>query len=162
MVVLRRMLLTFAILGGLVVVAGFALAIRSQGMTPELGIDAGHLRPCPDSPNCVCSESYGGQQEQHAIAPLPLAGRQAALGWAALRQAIAQAGGTIVSDHGGYLHATFTSRLFRFVDDVEARLDEEHGVIQLRSASRVGRSDLGVNRQRIEAIRTLWSKQLKR
>lgn len=155
------MLLTVGILASLIVIAGFLLGIRSQGMTPESGLDAGHLRPCPDSPNCVCSENHPDRQGQHAIAPLPLAGVPADRVWPLLREVIRQAGGQIVSDHDGYLHAIFTSRLFRFVDDVEAHLDMESGVIQLRSASRVGRSDLGVNRKRVEAIRSLWSRLLK-
>lgn len=145
------MLLTIAVLAGLLVVAGFALGIRSQGMKPSTGLQNGHLRPCPDSPNCVSSEGNAGPQ--HAIAPLALGKVPMARAWDALQQTIVHLGGHIDSADAGYLHATFTSRLFRFVDDVEARPDIEAGVIQIRSASRVGRSDLGVNRQRIESIR---------
>ncbi|MDQ6965890.1 MAG: DUF1499 domain-containing protein, partial [Mariprofundaceae bacterium] len=56
-----------------------------------------------------------------------------------------------------YLHATFTSRLFRFVDDVELHRDAASGVVHIRSASRVGHSDFGVNRKRVEVIRKLLS-----
>jgi uncharacterized protein (DUF1499 family) len=67
--------------------------------------------------------------------------------------ALLDLGGVIVLVENGYLAATFQSPLFRFVDDVELRLDRPSGVIHIRSASRVGRSDLGKNRERVEAIR---------
>jgi uncharacterized protein (DUF1499 family) len=57
-----------------------------------------------------------------------------------------------------YIHAEFTSALFRFVDDVEFQIDAESGLIHFRSASRVGRSDLGVNRKRMESIRMAFEK----
>jgi uncharacterized protein (DUF1499 family) len=65
-------------------------------------------------------------------------------------------GGKIITDDGGYLHATFTSRIFRFVDDLELRLDGENGIIHLRSASRTGYSDFGVNRKRAEQFQALF------
>ncbi|HXH71314.1 MAG TPA: DUF1499 domain-containing protein [Mariprofundaceae bacterium] len=145
------MLLALAVLVVVVLAAGFALGIRSQAMAPATGLQNGQLRPCPDSPNCVCSEAYA--DPQHAIAPLSPGKMPLARAWAALQQIVVRRGGHIESVDAGYLHATFTSRLFRFVDDVEARPDTEAGVIHIRSASRVGRSDLGVNRQRVEAIR---------
>lgn len=155
------MLLSVAILVGLVLIVGFALGIRSQGIVPTLGLQHDRLRACPDSPNCVCSEVYAGRLPQHAIAPMKFPGVPADRAWEVLQQVIVQQGGALVSVDAHYLHATFTSHLFRFVDDVEARLDSQAGVIQLRSASRVGRSDLGVNRKRLESIRTHWSAGLR-
>jgi len=104
----------------------------------------GGLRPCPDSPNCVCSEGESGQ-----VIPFPLPPG----GWGALRQAIVALGGSIERDDGDYLHATFRSRLFGFVDDLECRLDG--GSIQVRSAARKGWWDLGVNRRRVERLRAV-------
>ena len=72
--------------------------------------------------------------------------------WKKLTKIITRQGGEVQQDDGSYLHATFTSPVFRYVDDVELRLDEDHGLIHIRSASRVGRSDFGVNRKRIERI----------
>lgn len=63
----------------------------------------------------------------------------------------------IIRSTGPYIHAEFTSALFRFVDDVEFLVDDRASVIHVRSASRIGHSDLGVNRRRIETIRTLWT-----
>jgi len=85
---------------------------------------------------------------EHGVPPIALNDGA----WARLNHVISEQGGVIDQDDGHYLHATFTSSLFRFVDDVELRLDSAAGVIQIRSASRAGRSDFGVNRQRIERI----------
>lgn len=129
------------------VVALYALALYSrQGEAP--GLVDGRLAPCPDSPNCVCSESHA--DTAHRVEPLAPADDAQ---WLQLQQAVQAPGGNLTEVRGDYLHAEFRSALFGFVDDFEARRDGE--VIQLRSASRVGRSDLGVNRERVDAIRLL-------
>jgi uncharacterized protein (DUF1499 family) len=129
-------------------IAYVAMAMQSQKTPDDLGLQQGLLRPCPDSPNCVCSEEHSQGNEQHALAPIN-ASYEA---WKKLTKIIIRQGGAIQQDDGSYLHATFTSPIFRYVDDVELRLDEDHGLIHFRSASRVGRSDFGVNRKRIERI----------
>ena len=63
----------------------------------------------------------------------------------------------IVKEEGGYLHAEARSFLFRFVDDVEFMFDADQQVIHVRSASRLGYSDLGVNRRRVERIRRAFN-----
>lgn len=124
--------------------AALSLTSREPG---ALGMRDGRLRPCPDTPNCVVSEG-----ERPSIAPLTFTG-DAADSWQAARSAVEALGGTVRTDDGGYLWATFTSRIFRFVDDLELRLDADGGAIHMRSASRVGHSDLGVNSKRVEALR---------
>lgn len=115
-----------------------------------LGVTGGRLRPCPESPNCVCSQDA---DEEHAIAPLQFEGDGAAE-WERLRQAIRNTPrAVIVTETPDYIHAEFTSLIFRFVDDVELFRAPADGVIHVRSASRVGYSDLGVNRQRVEQLR---------
>ena len=107
------------------------------------------LQPCPSSPNCVCSDST----DSHSIEPLAIAG-DPQLMWQRLQDYLAQQRGfTIkqVDDH--YLRVEAKTRLLRFVDDVEFELRTGDGVIAVRSASRVGYSDLGANRRRIEKIR---------
>jgi uncharacterized protein (DUF1499 family) len=79
------------------------------------------------------------------------------IAWQHLKQIVSGMGGEIKSHQGNYLWATFTSRIFRFVDDVEFRLVGAENVIHVRSASRVGYSDLGVNRKRVERLRTKFS-----
>lgn len=111
------------------------------------GVVDGRLAACPAAPNCVCSRCAGG----HAVAPL-----DAEL--AAARDALIALGGRVVSDDAGYVAATFTSTVFGFVDDVELRADEDAGVVHVRSASRVGYSDLDANRDRVEALRALLAR----
>jgi len=141
----------FIIIAALAVVgliAYIAMAIQSHKKPDNLGLHQGQLRPCPDSPNCVCSESHSQASQQHAIAPIKLADK----GWERIKSIIIEQGGKIELDDGLYLHATFTTPVFRYVDDVELRLDQEHGLIHIRSASRIGRSDFGVNRKRVEQL----------
>ncbi|MEM8936222.1 MAG: DUF1499 domain-containing protein [Pseudomonadota bacterium] len=125
-------------LGGLVV-----LGFQSRDMTPEIGIVDGALTPCPDSPNCVSSEP--GTPPSHYVDPLSPAV------WPQLPGVIDDLGGTRVAQSDGYLYATFSSSIFKFVDDVEFRLAED--AVHVRSASRVGESDMGANADRVAAIK---------
>jgi uncharacterized protein (DUF1499 family) len=115
------------------------------------------LAPCPNRPNCVSSQA---EDAAHRVEPLPLAGTpEQAL--ARLRQVIEAMPRAIVDEVGeAHLRARFRSRVFRFTDDVELRVDTPAGVIHIRSASRVGYSDHGVNRIRVEAIRSRYLAQV--
>ncbi len=145
-------LLALAVAALLLLWVGYFAYLSFTAPVPKVKLVAGHLRPCPDTPNCVSSESDVAAAR---IAPLPYQG-SAASAWTDLRAAIIAAGGTIVEERPDLIWATFTSRVFRFVDDVECRLAADAGVIHLRSASRAGRSDLGVNRKRAERLHTLF------
>ncbi len=112
------------------------------------GLVNGALRPCPGSPNCVSSEMPDRDLE-------PLASSVDG-GWERLRKAVISLGGSIEREEPGYLHATFRSRVFGFVDDLECRQDGD--VIQVRSASRLGWWDLGANRRRVERLREVLGK----
>jgi uncharacterized protein (DUF1499 family) len=127
--------------------------VSKNGQAP--GLVDGRLAPCPDSPNCVVSDHPG--QEGHTVEPLDVADMEHDEAWNALRQAVTRTGGVIVADTGGYLAAEYTSNVFGFVDDLEARLDAEAGVIHLRSASRVGKNDFGANAGRVAALRAAVS-----
>ena len=114
------------------------------------------LAPCPASPNCVSSKAT---DTEHFTEPLQFTG-DASMAWSRLIAALGtESRLSIVEDTGSYLHAEARSLVFRFVDDVEFVLDPEAGVIQVRSASRTGYSDFGVNRRRVERIRNLFSRQ---
>lgn len=107
------------------------------------------LQPCPSSPNCVCSDA----QDDHAIAPIKLAA-DPQYTWQRLQDYLSQQRGfTVKQVENDYLKAEARTRLLRFVDDVEFELREDAGIIAVRSASRVGYSDLGANRRRIEKLR---------
>ncbi len=142
-----------AILTGFILLVFVVLAVWSHGKSPDLGLIDGRLRPCPDKPNCVCSESWPGKQKIHEILPIIVEGKDTEVLWSNVKHAVLASGGRIMSETDSYLHAEFVSAIFRFVDDVEMRLDRENGVIHFRSASRVGHSDLGANRNRIEKVR---------
>ncbi|MBV7327975.1 DUF1499 domain-containing protein [Chloroflexi bacterium TSY] len=111
----------------------------------------GRFAPCPNKPNCVCSQD---SDQRHAIDPFPLTGSidEGREQLVAILNAMPRS--TIITVEDDYIHAEFRSRIFRFVDDVEFWLDAKNGVIHLRSAARSGYSDLGVNRARIEEIRS--------
>ena len=110
------------------------------------------LEACPDTPNCVSSLSG---DRIHAIEPLPLIDGNPAQSWARMIDAIEAVGGKVLVNESHYCHAVFSSRLFRFKDDFEARLSEER--IDIRSASRAGSSDMGQNRKRVEALRRAYT-----
>ena len=129
-----------------VMVAGCTGARSSQ-----IGVMGGRLAACPESPNCVCSQDT---DPSHAIAPLHYEGTSEEARGVLIEVISGMKRTRIVEDTGIYLHAEFTSALFRFVDDVEFLFDDGTKTIHVRSASRVGYSDLGVNRSRVEAIRS--------
>ncbi len=118
----------------------------------NLGVKDARLAPCRSSPNCVASQADPADAT-HYISPIAFKG-DARAAWRALREAVAAtARTTLIADQGNYLRAEFASRLMGFVDDVEFLLDPDARVIDVRSASRLGRRDFGVNRARIEALR---------
>ena len=117
------------------------------GEPPQnIGVQNGRLTACPESPNCVSSFE---SDAEHGIQPLQASLRQVEQVLLGLDEA------NFVESADGYLYAEFTSRLMRYVDDVEFLEDSTAGVIHVRSASRLGYSDLGANRKRIENIRGL-------
>jgi uncharacterized protein (DUF1499 family) len=136
------------------IVMASMLVIGCAGVRPaNLGVKDGKLAPCPSSPNCVSSQ---GSDKAHVIEPLSFSGTVAGA-HAALRTIIlSMKRSEIITETDAYLHAEFTSAIFRFVDDAEFWFDEDAKVIHVRSASRIGRSDLGVNRERVEELRAQW------
>jgi len=126
----------------------------------NLGVKDGRLAPCRRTPNCVCSQA-GRSDAEHYIAPIRFDG-DAAAAMAAARKAIESLPrATVIRHEANYLHAEFRSRLMRFVDDVELSYDENADVIHVRSASRLGRRDFGVNRERVEALRSLIERRVR-
>ena len=139
---MKYVLYGFVALVLLVVGALFYLGQTSQSGTAP-GLADGRLAPCPSSPNCVSSEV--GSSDEQRVDPLPVGA------WEELPAVIADMGGTVTSQDNGYLAAEFTASIFSFVDDVEFRLADD--AVHVRSASRVGYSDMGVNSDRVAEIR---------
>ncbi|MGE0252858.1 MAG: DUF1499 domain-containing protein [Dongiaceae bacterium] len=127
---------------------GLVSAAACAGPSADF-IERGQLAPCPSSPNCVSSLAT---DDGHRIAPLAIPG-DAAAQMAALLAVVGDMPRTEIQvQTDNYLWVVFTSRLLRFRDDVEFLLGPG-GAVQVRSASRLGYSDLGVNRARVETIR---------
>lgn len=120
----------------------------------DLGVKNGLLKPVPESPNAVSSQATGGY---HRIDALRYKGT-AEPAMAALKSIIESTRRTsIVEERADYLYAEFASALIGYVDDVEFYFPPTERVIHVRSASRLGYSDLGVNRKRIEKIRAKFA-----
>ena len=114
------------------------------------------LAPCPSSPNCVSSQS---EDAEHYIDPIAFQGPLEDVK-ARLKQAIISLPRTLIVEEGpAFLRAESTSLIFRFTDDLDFVFDATQQLIHVRSASRVGYSDLGANRKRIEAIRQRFHRQ---
>jgi len=115
----------------------------------NLGVTNGRLAPCRRTPNCVSSQADPSDRE-HYIAPIPFRGDA----MAAVRRAVAaMPRAKVISEEENYLYAEFRSKLLGYVDDVEFFYDG--AAIQVRSASRLGRRDFQVNRNRVEQLRAL-------
>jgi len=145
------------LIGIVVVLALLTLGVKlmPKGQA-KIGLVAGQLSPCPNTPNCVCSE---GESPSAYVAPFAFKG-EAASAWLRVKQAIVANGGRIQTQEPTYLTASFITKWLGFVDDVELRLDADNGVIHVRSASRLGRSDFGINRARVERLRLLFNSSL--
>ncbi|AFY33805.1 DUF1499 domain-containing protein [Calothrix sp. PCC 7507] len=116
----------------------------------SLGVDNGHLSACPASDNCVVSQDADAK---HTIDPIPYHVDRDKAREILLKVLTVVPRTEVIEQTDNYIHALAKSRIFKFVDDVEFYLPPNESVIQMRSASRVGESDLGVNRRRLEQIR---------
>ncbi len=127
-----------------------------SGSRPEgLGYVNGQFKPPSWKPNCVSSTIE--KADRHYIEPLAFSG-DAGKAWAKLMTTLkAQTRAAVITEKADYAYAEFTSAGMGFVDDVEFALDAKNSVIQVRSSSRLGISDRGVNRARIERIRKDFS-----
>ena len=136
---------------------GCMLMISCAGHRPvNLGVHSGRLTDCPSKPNCVSSQAA---DEDHAVASFQYeGGRKAAFD--ILKKVVASfERTTIVEENDQYLRIECKSAIMGFVDDVEFYFPEEK-IIHVRSASRLGYSDLGVNRKRVEQLRNLFDAEL--
>jgi uncharacterized protein (DUF1499 family) len=138
----------------LVLVLFFTLAISSRSGKPP-GLFEGRLSKCPDTPNCVCSEYK--DDTGHYIEPIQIPKNHGPDIMPVLEQVIGKMGGNILTQEENYLAATFKSKIFGFVDDLEIRIDLAKSVIHIRSASRVGRGDMGVNKKRADLLKKLFN-----
>jgi uncharacterized protein (DUF1499 family) len=124
-----------------------------SGKRPRnLGVNDGRLASCGRRLNCVSSQADPGDAQRY-VAPIRVKGAAAEAIAAARRAVESMARARVVRAEGNYLHAEFRSKLMGYVDDVEFTFDASAGLLHVRSASRLGRRDYGVNRARVEALR---------
>lgn len=148
----RRLPILAALLLGAFLPALWLVNARIPRPT-HLGAHDGRLAPCPDSPNCVSSQST---RTESRVAPLPFSGPAESVPNRLKATLGRLPRTTLVREEPGYLHYEFRTLLCRYVDDVEFLVDGTAQVIHVRSASRLGYSDLGANRKRVETLRLLW------
>jgi uncharacterized protein (DUF1499 family) len=137
--------------------AGLVLGVAALAAAAE---DQGRIEACPATPNCVSSSS---RSDSHYVRALAFEG-DPDVAWTRLRQAVQREPALVVAEENRgdrYLRLEATSRVFRFVDDVEFQLLPAAKVIAVRSASRVGYWDFGVNRRRVERLRELFNASVK-
>ena len=155
---LKSILLLLAVLVGLALLAGQAGGLQGHP-PPDLGVHDGKLKPPSATANSVSSQAaLWPDNPQHAaaqIAPLPLSPSGDGAATLARLKAVVEAmpGARVVESRPDYLYAQYTTKWMRFIDDTEFWFDPVAGVIQVRSASRLGSEDMNVNRERVEAVR---------
>lgn len=153
--------LVFLIASAIALIIAGQMGALSGKPPPKLGVTDGKLRPPSKTPNSVSSQAglypEHPQKDYASIAPLSYTGDGNAA-MEKLANVLQQSDRTaIVTREPGYIYAQSSTALFRFTDDMEFWLDQPNKVIQVRSASRLGRKDFGVNRARMEAIRARFS-----
>lgn len=137
-----------------VVLISITLLFGCSSTKPLLGINEGKLAPCPSTPNCLNSQVSG--DDTHQIDSIVYPGTLSEAHTALVQILESEDHAKTIESESNYIHVEYTSTFFQFVDDVEFYLVEERPdktQIHIRSASRIGRSDFGVNRTRIERIR---------
>ncbi|WP_428033878.1 DUF1499 domain-containing protein [Amphritea sp.] len=144
-----KQLIFIAVVLALVVVSYFAYQGVISRSQKAPGLVDGRLTSCGTKPNSVCSQKDA--DKEHFIEPIGLC----VADMSSVVADVERLGGRVVVLEKDYLAAEFSSSVFGFVDDLELLRDPVAGVIHLRSASRVGYSDLGVNRKRVAALRKL-------
>ena len=156
---IKRMVSSLLLLPVLVLVAGQTGLLG--GDRPELGVVDGRLQPPSPTPNSVSSQTHlhpGHPQAAYAaVDPLPLKAAGTAESLRVLVGVLqAMPGVTVVEQKDNYLRAQAQTRWLKFIDDLEFWIDPQQARIEVRSASRLGRKDFGVNRARLEAIRAAY------
>lgn len=140
------------VIAALIAVGAVQMAVQNNWVPTNIGVHDGQLSPMPKSPNAVASYT---QVSEKKVEPLPIyqsAGETMKL----LKQVVEEQGGKIITQEDQYLHAVYTSDTMKFKDDVEFLIREDTNIVDFRSASRVGQSDMGVNRKRYDSIRARY------
>ncbi len=148
---LKNILIALLILLLVLFIAGRIYSVSGRNITslPEgfsFGLNQGRLAPCKESPNCICTD----EKDSHYLEPFPITDSS----WKELPSFLKTLKGcSIVERRTDYIRMECRSSVFGFIDDVELYFDTQMGLLRYRSAARLGYSDFGVNRKRIEKIK---------
>lgn len=153
---MKKILIVLAILPLLVLICFFILGFYSKTVKNNYGIIEDELRPCPESPNCVSSQD---KKQTHYIEPIKVESVKSSI-QILVNHFNKNPSYSLQQVSNNYLHVIFKSKIFGFRDDVEFFGDPKNNLLHVRSASRVGRSDLNANRKRVENLREVLEKQL--
>ena len=135
----------------------FYLGYKSHSGSPY-GLVKSKLAPCPKKPNCICSEYP--EDISHFVDAISYNNMDEDVIFQSIQDAIKKTGGIILNVQGDYIAASYISKIFRYFDDFEVRIDRKSKLIHLRSASRVGHSDMGANLKRIKNVKKKLTQQL--
>ncbi len=143
------------------VAIGTRMSIKAMSPVPtKLGVFWGFFKPCPETPNCVSSQAT---REDQKIDPLSFVGADRPTAYQVLSEVIDEMPrANVLVSRVDYMHVEFQSKWLTFRDDTEFSLSDTTSLIQVRSASRIGSSDNGENRRRVEEIRTKFNEKLQK
>ena len=148
---MRKKSIFWIIFPALVLISTMSFLSCMSERPENLGLKDGRLSNCPDKPNCVCSFQ---SDDKHFIEPLSYKNNDTEVHEKIVRALKELPRTKIITETETYIHAECTSLIFRFTDDLEIYIDNGQKLVHFRSASRVGHSDLGVNRKRVEQIKS--------
>lgn len=154
---MKKIIIVFIIIFVAIDILFIVLGYFSKSGEPA-GLVEGVLAKCPAKPNCVCSEK--NNDAAHYIDPITISKNNPDETIKIMKKTIEELGGVIQTETGNYLAATFSSTLFGFIDDLEIRIDSTQNIIHIRSASRVGYGDFGINKKRAVLIKDLYNKKI--
>ncbi|EAR07883.1 DUF1499 domain-containing protein [Reinekea blandensis] len=147
---------TLLIIIAVLIVLAFAAIYWQNAQVPNLGVRDGKLAPLSSKPNNVSTQTDVAEKK---VEPLPFKDTTENTMFAIKRAVEAYGGGEIKEETDTYLYVVFTTSLMKYHDDAEFWLDTDNQVVHFRSASRAGRSDLGLNRTRYETLTELYKQQ---
>ena len=135
-----------AFFAALIIFLGGCMSMRPK----DLGVTGGRLKACPDSPNCILSQAEG--DPAHYLAPIKYDFDDKTAYDRVIKVINSMERTKIITMTDNYIHAEFTTKIMRYVDDVEFYFDYKNKTIHFRSASRIGYSDMGLNRKRMTEV----------
>lgn len=139
-----------------VLLVGFFSYVTISNKLPEgLGVTEGELLPCPPSPNCVSTQASPEEDSEHHVDPIVYTDDRMKTQLLIESYMLGKGNAHLVSSSLGYVHFEVKSPLIGYIDDVEFYLPAADSVVHIRSASRIGYSDFGVNRERVRQIQSL-------